>query len=64
MSSCEKYNPETNTWSPVPDMHRPRSSVATAVIDDMIFVIGGFDSGATTNHVEHFNEEDNEWLVY
>jgi kelch-like protein 10 len=56
--SCEKYNPETNTWSPIPDMRWARGSMATAVIDDMIFTIGRNDS------IECFSEEKNKWFIY
>ena len=41
MASVEKYTPETDTWSVVPDMYNPRSNFAVEVIDDMIFCIGG-----------------------
>jgi hypothetical protein len=41
-----------------------RSDMATAVIDDKIFVIGGRDSNGKTNRVECFNDEENEWFVY
>jgi N-acetylneuraminic acid mutarotase len=64
-SSGEKYDPETDTWSPIPDMSMRRSDMATAVIDDKIFVIGGRDyEYKTTNRVECFNDEENEWFVY
>ena len=39
----EQYNPETDRWSSVADMYTPRSNAAVAVLDDMIFVIGGFN---------------------
>jgi hypothetical protein len=64
-SSGEKCDPDTNTWSPIPDMSMRRYGMATAVIDDKIFVIGGKDYGyKTTNRVECFNDEINEWFVY
>jgi hypothetical protein len=41
-----------------------RCDLATAVIDDKIFVLGGTVSeDQTTNLVECFDEE-NEWFVY
>jgi len=43
MCSGEKYNPQNNTWSAIPDMYNPRSNFAIEVIDDMIFAIGGFN---------------------
>jgi hypothetical protein len=38
--------------------------MATAVIDDKIFVIGGRDYNGPTNRVESFNDKENEWFVY
>jgi hypothetical protein len=39
--------------------------MATVVIDDKIFVIGGRNKNFnTTNRVEYFNDEENEWFVY
>jgi N-acetylneuraminic acid mutarotase len=64
-SSCEKYDPETDTWSPIPNMVMKRCGMATAVIDDKIFVIGGRDyKHNPTNRVECFSDEENEWFVY
>jgi kelch-like protein 10 len=62
-SSGVKYDPETDTWSPIPDMSGKRRDMATAVIDDKIFVIGGNNHNGTTNSVECFNDEENEWFV-
>jgi N-acetylneuraminic acid mutarotase len=63
-SSCEKYDPETDTWSSIPDMSMNMADMATAVIDHKIFVIGGRDNYEGTNRVEYFNDEENEWFVY
>lgn len=61
MCSGEVYDPNTNTWSPVPDMYNPRSNFAIEVIDDMIFAIGGFNGVTTIYHVECYDERTNEW---
>jgi hypothetical protein len=41
-----------------------RCDMATAVIDEKIFVIGGRDWYVKTNRVECFDDEENEWFVY
>jgi kelch-like protein 10 len=64
VASGEKYDPETDTWSPIPDMSMGRCHLATAVIDDKIFVIGGRDYNGSTNRVECINDEENKWFVY
>jgi hypothetical protein len=63
MRSGEKYDPETDTWSHIPDMRRRRRNLATAVIDDKIFAVGGVSCFHPTNGVEYFNEEENKWFV-
>ena len=30
-------------WHPIPEMFSPRSNFATVILDDMIFVVGGFN---------------------
>jgi hypothetical protein len=46
-------------------MSMGRYKMATAVIDDKIFVIGGtVDILQPTNRVECFSDEENEWFVY
>jgi hypothetical protein len=40
-----------------------RCAMATAVIDDKIFVIGGIDNNVVMNRVESFSEEENKWFV-
>jgi hypothetical protein len=62
LSSGEKYDPETDTWSPIPDMSMTRSRLATAAIDDKIFVIGRSVHNGT-NSVEWFNKKK-KWFVY
>jgi hypothetical protein len=63
MSSGEKYNPENNTWSPISNMYYRRSNFAAEVIDDEIFVIGGYDGWNNMSYVECFDEKTNEWFV-
>jgi kelch-like protein 10 len=61
----EKYDPETDTWSPMPDTSMERYDMATAVIDDKLFAIGGLDcTDEPTTSVECFNDEENKWFVY
>jgi hypothetical protein len=41
-----------------------RFYMASEVIDDKIFVIGGRHNNGITKRVECFSEEENEWFVY
>jgi kelch-like protein 10 len=65
MRSGERYDPQTDTWSPIPDMITGRCNMATAVFDDKLYAIGGLTAlSGYTNRVEYFNEAENEWFVY
>jgi kelch-like protein 10 len=65
MRSGEKYDPQTDTWSPIPDMITGRCYLATAVFDDKLYDIGGLTAlCVSTNRVEYFNEGENKWFVY
>lgn len=44
LASGEKYCPDgTAVWSEISEMLTPRSNFATVILDDFIFVIGGFN---------------------
>ena len=44
LNTAEKYDPQNpGEWTPIADMSSPRSNFASVVVDDMIFVIGGFN---------------------
>ncbi len=42
LSTVEVYDPKTNTWRRVADMPTSRAVPATAVVDNKIYVIGGY----------------------
>jgi RNA polymerase sigma factor (sigma-70 family) len=43
--TVEVYDPATNTWVQSSDMPRPRLGHTTSVVDGMIYIVGGIDSG-------------------
>uniref|UniRef100_A0A674CLL1 Kelch like family member 10 n=1 Tax=Salmo trutta TaxID=8032 RepID=A0A674CLL1_SALTR len=55
------YNPLTNTWRTVPTMFNPRSNFGIEVVDDLLFVVGGFNGFTTTFNVECYDEKTEEW---
>lgn len=57
----EAYNPVANTWHTVPTMFSPRSNFGIEVVDDLLFVVGGFNGFTTTFSVECYDENTNEW---
>jgi hypothetical protein len=42
VSSCARFDPQTRTWEPLPDLPQPRSSHDAVVIGDRVYVIGGW----------------------
>lgn len=38
----ERFNPRYNRWDMMADMYCRRSNMATVIMDNSIFVIGGF----------------------
>lgn len=63
LSSGEKYDPETESWTFIREMCHARSNFGLEIIDDMIFAIGGFNGLATIPHTECYEAESNEWLA-
>ncbi|XP_021936463.1 kelch-like protein 10 [Zootermopsis nevadensis] len=57
---AEKYDPANDTWTEIPDMLVYSSFCNAEVIDDMIFVIGGFFDKDTIFGVESFNGNGDE----
>jgi hypothetical protein len=61
--SAERYNPRTDKWTEIPSMRTPRLGFATAVMDDKIFAIAGYNGNTSINNVECFDKRTNEWFV-
>lgn len=62
LRSCEKYDPVENKWTDIPNMSFKRSNFATEILDDMIYVIGGYN-GRTLSNNECFNVAKDVWYV-
>lgn len=52
-SFSERFDPATNNWSSIREMCTPRSNFGIEIIDDMIFVIGGYDGVTTIDASEY-----------
>jgi len=58
----EVYDPGTNTWTYGPSMPTARTAVATAVVGNRIYVIGGeVSADVYSNVVEYFDVGDQTW---
>ena len=60
-SSGERYDPVANTWSPIASMGTARGSHAAAVIDGLMYAIGGEDESSTLSSGERYDPAANAW---
>ncbi|NBI31260.1 kelch repeat-containing protein, partial [Chengkuizengella marina] len=66
-SSCEVYDPLTNTWIELSNMNQSRSNFISEVVDGKIYVMGGLISddlrnfNIKTNSVEVYDPLSNSW---
>jgi N-acetylneuraminic acid mutarotase len=56
----EVYDPATDTWTTKTSMPIPKAGLAASVVDDKIYLIGGFAQAANTTH----HPASRETLVY
>jgi hypothetical protein len=54
LSSCERYDPRTRTWTMLPPMQKRRFGSAVAVVGNRIVVVGGFDGTSALDSVEQY----------
>jgi len=63
LNAVEEYDPVTDTWAKKADMSIARSSMASAVVDGKIYVIGGAANtdGMALNTVEEYDPVTDTW---
>ena len=61
LNTVEAYNPVTNQWRLLPSMINRRSNFGIAVLDEQIFVAGGYNGFNTTTAAEKFSAKTGEW---
>lgn len=60
-SSVEVYDPVTDTWQTISTMPTTRFNPGIAVINNSIFIIGGFAGSPVSNRVDRFDPASNTW---
>ena len=65
LSTVEAYDPATNTWTTKASMPTGRSSLAAAVLDNKVYVVGGGTTGtsAVLSTSEIYNPASNTWTT-
>ena len=65
VNTCEIYNIETNIWSLISRIHRPRSDAGICSVSNMVFIFGGDDLISMRDReetMECFDVVEGEWL--
>ncbi len=60
-TTVEVYDPETDTWSSLPDMPTPRRDAHVHEINGKLYVIGGHDQVSWVDILEVYDPETNSW---
>lgn len=54
INSVEKYDPNTNEWRMVAAMSKRRCGVGVAVLNDLLYAVGGHDGQSYLNSIERY----------
>lgn len=57
------YDPETDRWMNIKPMHTKRLAVGVAVVNRLMYAIGGFDGLNRLHTVECYHPENDEWSM-
>jgi N-acetylneuraminic acid mutarotase len=64
LDSVEAYDPKTNTWTTRPHMPTPREGMGVAVLNGILYAVGGRASSVgTVGTVEAYNPRTNTWTT-
>lgn len=61
--SIISYDPDVDRWTSVKSMHTRRLAVGVAVVNRLMYAIGGFDGVHRLNTVECYHPENNAWSM-
>ncbi|XP_053671665.1 kelch-like ECH-associated protein 1B [Anopheles nili] len=59
----DRYNPVTETWRPCSPMSVPRNRVGVAVMDELLYALGGSSGSDYHNTVEYYDPETDRWTL-
>ncbi|CAF1190894.1 unnamed protein product [Adineta steineri] len=61
IASVEMYDPSNNEWRTVAPMSKRRCGVGVAVLNNLLYAVGGHDGVSYLNSVERFDVQTNQW---
>ena len=62
-NSVERYDPVTDTWTPVSGMNAARSYFAAVVYDGLIYAMGGEGSSGSLSSIERYDPANDTWTT-
>lgn len=62
-NTAERYDPFTGEWTQVKNLNTPRHRLGVAVLDGMIYALGGSDGMIHLNTMERYDIEKDEWTA-
>ncbi|XP_064100218.1 kelch-like protein 20 isoform X3 [Macrobrachium nipponense] len=60
-TSCEKYDPGSDSWMPIASLSQARAYLGVAVINDYLYAVGGYDGSYWLNSVERYDPLQDQW---
>ncbi|VVC25222.1 BTB/Kelch-associated,BTB-kelch protein,BTB/POZ domain,Kelch repeat type 1,Kelch-type beta [Cinara cedri] len=63
LKSVERYNPLTNSWSPIAPISTRRAFLNLAVVNGKLYAVGGRNTRVSTNIIEEYDEIQNQWRL-
>ena len=57
----ERYDPQSHDWKMVSHMSKRRCGVGVAVLNDLLYAVGGHDGQSYLNSIERYDPQTNQW---
>ena len=58
-----RYNPDEDKWTYISTMRTKRIGVGCAVVNRLLYAVGGYDGNNRLNSVECYHPENDEWIT-
>lgn len=62
-NSCRCFDAVNKTWKEIAPMHARRCYVSTAVLEEQIYAMGGYDGHHRQNTAEKYDFKTNQWSL-
>lgn len=62
IASVERFDPQTSDWKMVAPMSKRRCGVGVAVLNDLLYAVGGHDGQSYLNSIERYEKHPSVFL--